>query len=707
MTLPVGTQPLGGPLVPTAGARLEASRELFEAGAFMLDAGHWWGVREDGGGGYEWYATLAAGITPDAVRQLIADALGPETAKRAAGDRPQSIRVADEAGLNAALTAQASSDQPLEIVFTDDVTVDGGTAQEESYARWDVVSVPPRSDAVERRFNAVPQSVIDAESHIRDGGDQIRTVPSVADALGLSSAIELHQRADTGSLFVITENFATAARSYLAGQRWYLARHHGGEAEMTLFTPSTILLAAKSFAEAAVAPAGVAAVADLDGLELTVTLGDIVDVPPGTDNLRFFLWDADLADKFATVGDQTFFLPNAVDTASLNTSALYGFHQEAWTPADAKRSFVTSIAGNEIDLLRLPAGTTHILGSVDCFDGNVPVGERTFFVLGVGSQFAAAAGGGAPPASETAAGIVRGATAAQTGAASGSAFLAWTRTQLGAIVNAIVPAVFRAGNTTRFPAAKMGSGAADATKVLHGDRTWKDLPSGLTVDDLPPFAVIKVVPEALSGHEVPENLYLELQGKLTSREIDGLTLSVGGRTYQPHASTPVSGFATEDRALVRFDISANHEEIGNNVNNALELELDFRFSFTAGNDYRRRINLPINNPSAPQVPTELRALPFAAARSINWRAASMFATTLTGDTTASFENVEAGRVLVWETVQDATGGRGITWPASVEWADKTKVGPSAAAGAKDRFIFLALTPARIQAVALLDVGAPA
>ena len=223
---------------------------------------------------------------------------------------------------------------------------------------------------------------------------------------------------------------------------------------------------------------------------------------------------------------------------------------------------------------------------------------------------------------------------------------------------------------------------------------------------LPPFADIRLLPEAVPGSQVPDDFYLELAGKLTDRELDGITLLIQGQTINPHASTPVSGFDTETQALVRFDVSAVADAIANGINASdRELRVDLTFSFKDGVDFTRRIILPVNNPNAPRlVQGELDSISFNAALTLDWLAPDMRTVTLTDDVTFAFSNIQVGRPMIVEVVQGGAGGHGITWPASVEWADKTKVGPSAAAGAVDRFFLLPFAANKVQAAAMLNTG---
>ena len=223
---------------------------------------------------------------------------------------------------------------------------------------------------------------------------------------------------------------------------------------------------------------------------------------------------------------------------------------------------------------------------------------------------------------------------------------------------------------------------------------------------LPPFADIRLLPEAVPGVQIPDSFYLELAGKLTSREINGLTLLIAGQTIQPHVSTPVAGFDTETQALVRFDVSAVANAIANSISSAdRTLQVDLTFSFTEGDDFTRRILLPVKNPNAPRlVQGELDSIPFNAALTLDWEVSDMRTVTLTDDVTFAFSNILVGRPLVLEVKQGGAGGHDITWPASVEWAGGGAEGPSSGAGDVDIFTLLPLSSTRVLAVALLDVS---
>lgn len=66
MPLPPGTYPIGGPIVPTAAARLPASQELMDAGVALLEGGRWFRVKPTGNPAnpFDWFVDDAAGLPP-------------------------------------------------------------------------------------------------------------------------------------------------------------------------------------------------------------------------------------------------------------------------------------------------------------------------------------------------------------------------------------------------------------------------------------------------------------------------------------------------------------------------------------------------------------------------------------------------------------------------------------------------------------------
>lgn len=78
---------------------------------------------------------------------------------------------------------------------------------------------------------------------------------------------------------------------------------------------------------------------------------------------------------------------------------------------------------------------------------------------------------------------------------------------------------------------------------------------------------------------------------------------------------------------------------------------------------------------------EIVAANTGAAYEIDWETATLFELTLTDSPTFTFANLSAGRSITLILIQDATGSRTVTWPASVDWADATA--PTLSTGAGD------------------------
>ena len=162
----------------------------------------------------------------------------------AAGNDLQSITVNSLTGFNAALAAQDNSDQPLEIVFSGQIVLNAGTAQQEVYEVGDVVYVAPRSRAIERRFNTVTHAEQRVETAERRQGD-VWTPYTASSEASLGTVLATHGGADEvhGALISITVAFTTSTRSYAAGQRYYLSPYHRTEDDMVLVSEASAQLA--------------------------------------------------------------------------------------------------------------------------------------------------------------------------------------------------------------------------------------------------------------------------------------------------------------------------------------------------------------------------------------------------------------------------------------------------------------------------------
>ena len=138
-----------------------------------------------------------------------------------------------------------------------------------------------------------------------------------------------------------------------------------------------------------------------------------------------------------------------------------------------------------------------------------------------------------------------------------------------------------------------------------GGRTQTEVDAQIDAK-LPPFADVKLDPPSMAGAAFPESFYVKMDERLTAREIDGLSLDVGGLDGTLHSTTPVSGFSTESAGLARFDFDGSQrEQLDNNHGGSIEVRVALTFSFTTGDDYAYSLVLPVNNPSAPAASSEL------------------------------------------------------------------------------------------------------
>ena len=143
------------------------------------------------------------------------DTFDAEQSLRIAGDDLRHIAVANQVALDTNLNTQESADTPLEIV----VTADFG-----AYRRGDVLYVQPGTRDIVRRFN------IDTAAEVATTWQAL----SADSAVNLTAVLQAHAAQTSAALVTITADFATATRNYEAGQRYYIAGHHGVEALMVL-----------------------------------------------------------------------------------------------------------------------------------------------------------------------------------------------------------------------------------------------------------------------------------------------------------------------------------------------------------------------------------------------------------------------------------------------------------------------------------------
>ena len=145
----------------------------------------------------------------------------------------------------------------------------------------------------------------------------------------------------------------------------------------------------------------------------------------------------------------------------------------------------------------------------------------------------AGGGGAATAATEAAAGIVRGATAAESTAAAGNAILGWSVTRLRALVNAVVPAVFRSGNTDRISKSKLPADTAydadiaTAVRVETQARTQADAALGSRIDAIPHPGLVVVPDYFVDGTNTAETYIAHLP--YVPAGATGMSISFGAR----------------------------------------------------------------------------------------------------------------------------------------------------------------------------------
>ena len=86
-----------------------------------------------------------------------------------------------------------------------------------------------------------------------DAGDTWNAV-NASSAGGLNSKLVAHRLNDDAMLVTITASFATGVRSYVSGQRWYLAPHQSSERFMVLVSEDHPLTAAQQIAQLTLLP---------------------------------------------------------------------------------------------------------------------------------------------------------------------------------------------------------------------------------------------------------------------------------------------------------------------------------------------------------------------------------------------------------------------------------------------------------------------
>ena len=178
-----------------------------------------------------------------------------------------------------------------------------------------------------------------------------------------------------------------------------------------------------------------------------------------------------------------------------------------------------------------------------------------------------------------------------------------TETEAG-LVEKATSGEMTAGTADKYPDAAVVKTYVDNNAGSGGPTS--DQVDAAIEEALPPFAKIEFEPDGLSGHEFPGSIFVKLENKLTSREIDSLALNMSGVDLTPHASTPVTSFDTETHAVVRFDLTEDERgRLANNHETDEVLYPTLTFSYTEGDDDVYRPVFLINSAAVPAQSTDL------------------------------------------------------------------------------------------------------
>ena len=585
-------------------------------------------------------------------------------AKRSAGDDLQSITVNNIGSLNAALSAQETSDQPLFILFTAKVT-----RQTVIYEDRDLVRLSPRSTSPERIGNFASSDDVNKRLNFlvqaSPGHIDKNNIPEVFNFIlvnqpnAFPTATKMRVEFLGVPIVLETYNPASPLQSF--------AKTIGDSERTTIagYTTGSVQSATVRLLDAG----------DVEVVEFTVELAVTEGATSG-------------GGKDQTARDAAEENRARIDAIPVYTALLSVWPPNVRQHTDVQRDFQSTLARLDPGLATNAGSTgTRFTNTFRIFARNANGDVVQLHTQGW--SFTADNRQSIPWEVDATEFNRLGTESATTGLEVWGEFRAIYGGGVNEFRGRTNPVFIDFGEEPSWPATR-----GDLSAITGGQTTP------------PPFADIRLLPEALPGSQVPDNIDLELAGKQTSREIDGITLEILGQPVQPHSSTPVSGFDTEAQALVRFDVSGIADRIANNISATdRTLTVDVIFSFTEGSDVTRRILLPVNNQNAPRlVQGELDSITFNAALTLDWLAPDMRTITLTDDITFAFSNIQVGRPLIVEVIQGAPGGHGITWPSSVEWAGGSAEGPTAAGNAVDIYTLLPLSKTRVLAAALLNVS---
>jgi len=103
----------------------------------------------------------------------------------------------------------------------------------------------------------------------------------------------------------------------------------------------------------------------------------------------------------------------------------------------------------------------------------------------------------------------------------------------------------------------------------------------------------------------------------------------------------------------------------------------------------RIVTTGTQGPAGGSGPLRSQVLTWASSLTVNWSNADVVRVTLGGPTTMTFTGAQDGQRLLLEVTQDVTGGRTVTWPASLRYSSTIPaIALSAAGGKLDRIGFI-------------------
>jgi hypothetical protein len=190
--------------------------------------------------------------------------------------------------------------------------------------------------------------------------------------------------------------------------------------------------------------------------------------------------------------------------------------------------------------------------------------------------------------------------------------------------------------------------------------------------------------------------------KIATSTADGVTTFSGGTTGLT-PSTDTSGAVTLAGTLVPANGGTG---VANGTNNTITFTGNFTFGVTLSNN--TTVTFPVTGTLATLAGTEtltnktIEAGTFtngyteevatantSTAYTIDLAGGSVQILTLTGNCTFTFPTATAGQSFILLLKQDGTGGRTVTWPASVEWPGATAPTITSTASKMDKLVFTA------------------